>query len=44
MIIRRSLENARLISFCNDLQIIIPQDVGLTILKGAVMYGLDPTS
>jgi hypothetical protein len=24
-------------------RIIIPQDVGLTILKGAVLFGLDPT-
>ena len=26
------------------LRVIIPRDVGLTILKGAVMFGLDPTA
>lgn len=30
-------------SFSSDVRVIIPQDVGLTILKGAVMFGLDPT-
>lgn len=29
--------------FSSSLRVIIPQDVGLTILKGAVMFGLDPT-
>ena len=37
------LQNEIRRAFSNDLRIIIPQDVGLTILKGAVMYGLDPT-
>lgn len=30
--------------FANDLTVIIPQDVSLTILKGAVMFGLDPST
>ena len=30
-------------AFSPDLRVIIPQDVGLTILKGAVLFGLDPT-
>ena len=30
-------------AFSSLLRVIIPQDVGLTILKGAVMFGLDPT-
>ena len=30
-------------SFGNSMRIIIPQDVALTILKGAVLFGLDPT-
>ncbi|XP_072353858.1 heat shock 70 kDa protein 12B-like isoform X2 [Scyliorhinus torazame] len=30
-------------AFGNLCRIIIPQDVGLTILKGAVLFGLDPT-
>ena len=30
-------------AFSSELRVIIPQDVGLTILKGAVMFGLDPT-
>ena len=29
-------------AFCSKLKVIIPQDVGLTILKGAVLFGLDP--
>ncbi|XP_006820024.1 heat shock 70 kDa protein 12A-like, partial [Saccoglossus kowalevskii] len=29
-------------SFKDKLRVIIPQDVGLTILKGAVLYGIDP--
>ena len=37
------LQNEIRRAFSNDLRIIIPQDVGLTILKGAVMFGLDPT-
>ncbi|XP_078411322.1 heat shock 70 kDa protein 12B-like isoform X2 [Cetorhinus maximus] len=30
-------------AFSNICRVIIPQDVGLTILKGAVLFGLDPT-
>jgi hypothetical protein len=30
-------------AFGSQMRIIIPQDVGLTILKGAVLFGLDPT-
>ena len=30
-------------SFGESMRIIIPQDVALTILKGAVVFGLDPT-
>ena len=30
-------------NFSHQLQVIIPQDVSLTILKGAVMFGLDPS-
>ena len=30
-------------AFQHQLRVIIPQDVGLTILKGAVLFGLDPT-
>ncbi|CAF1160163.1 unnamed protein product [Rotaria sordida] len=30
-------------SFSSILKVIIPQDVSLTILKGAVLFGLDPT-
>ena len=30
-------------NFSHRLQVIIPQDVSLTILKGAVMFGLDPS-
>ena len=30
-------------AFSSEVRVIIPQDVGLTILKGAVMFGLDPT-
>jgi len=30
-------------SFGQSMRIIIPQDVALTILKGAVVFGLDPT-
>ncbi|XP_038648865.1 heat shock 70 kDa protein 12B [Scyliorhinus canicula] len=30
-------------AFGNFCRVIIPQDVGLTILKGAVLFGLDPT-
>ncbi|XP_069488364.1 heat shock 70 kDa protein 12B isoform X2 [Ambystoma mexicanum] len=30
-------------AFSNVCRVIIPQDVGLTILKGAVLFGLDPT-
>ena len=37
------LQNEIRRAFCSDLRVIIPQDVGLTILKGAVMFGLDPT-
>ena len=31
-------------TFTNSLNVIIPQDVSLTILKGAVMFGLDPST
>lgn len=37
------LQNEIRMAFSNHLHVIIPQDVGLTILKGAVMFGLDPT-
>ena len=37
------LQNEIRKAFSTDLRIIIPQDVGLTILKGAVVFGLDPT-
>ena len=30
-------------NFRSSLRVVIPQDVSLTILKGAVMFGLDPT-
>ena len=30
-------------NFGSEMKIIIPQDVGLTILKGAVLFGLDPS-
>lgn len=30
-------------AFSSKLKVIIPQDVGLTILKGAVLFGIDPT-
>ncbi|XP_072434247.1 heat shock 70 kDa protein 12B-like isoform X3 [Chiloscyllium punctatum] len=30
-------------AFSSRCRVIIPQDVGLTILKGAVLFGLDPT-
>ncbi|CAF4434094.1 unnamed protein product, partial [Adineta steineri] len=30
-------------AFSSILKVIIPQDVSLTILKGAVLFGLDPT-
>lgn len=37
------LQNEIRRSFSSQVRVIIPQDVGLTILKGAVMFGLDPT-
>lgn len=37
------LQNEIRRAFASVLRVIIPQDVGLTILKGAVMFGLDPT-
>jgi hypothetical protein len=37
------LQNEIRRAFSSDLRVIIPQDVGLTILKGAVLFGLDPT-
>lgn len=37
------LQNEIRMAFSTQLHVIIPQDVGLTILKGAVMFGLDPT-
>ncbi|KAM9061695.1 heat shock 70 kDa protein 12A isoform 2-T2 [Sarcophilus harrisii] len=36
------LQQAVQSAFGNKCRIIIPQDVGLTILKGAVLFGLDP--
>ncbi|XP_074089674.1 heat shock 70 kDa protein 12A isoform X3 [Macrotis lagotis] len=36
------LQQAVQAAFGNKCRIIIPQDVGLTILKGAVLFGLDP--
>ncbi|XP_039207136.1 heat shock 70 kDa protein 12A [Crotalus tigris] len=36
------LQQAVQIAFGSKCRIIIPQDVGLTILKGAVLFGLDP--
>lgn len=37
------LQNEIRRSFSSEMRVVIPQDVGLTILKGAVMFGLDPT-
>lgn len=37
------LQNEIRRSFPTQLRVIIPQDCGLTILKGAVLFGLDPT-
>ncbi|XP_073439484.1 heat shock 70 kDa protein 12B isoform X3 [Dendrobates tinctorius] len=37
------LQNAVQSAFSEVCRVIIPQDVGLTILKGAVLFGLDPT-
>ena len=37
------LQEAVRCEFRNYLRVVIPQDVSLTILKGAVMFGLDPT-
>ncbi|MBN3307160.1 HS12B protein, partial [Amia calva] len=37
------LQHAVQSAFGRGCRIIIPQDVGLTILKGAVLFGLDPT-
>ena len=37
------LQNEIRKAFSSYLRVIIPQDCGLTILKGAVMFGLDPT-
>ena len=37
------LQNEIRRSFATQLRVIIPQDVGLSILKGAVLFGLDPT-
>ncbi|XP_017726739.1 PREDICTED: heat shock 70 kDa protein 12A isoform X3 [Rhinopithecus bieti] len=37
------LQQAVQAAFGDQCRIIIPQDVGLTILKGAVLFGLDPT-
>ncbi|XP_006010284.1 heat shock 70 kDa protein 12B [Latimeria chalumnae] len=37
------LQQAVQSAFGNICRVIIPQDVGLTILKGAVLFGLDPT-
>ncbi|MGH0134569.1 UNVERIFIED_CONTAM: hypothetical protein FKN15_031040 [Acipenser sinensis] len=37
------LQHAVQSAFGRTCRIIIPQDVGLTILKGAVLFGLDPT-
>ncbi|KAM5192919.1 heat shock 70 kDa protein 12B [Mantella aurantiaca] len=37
------LQHAVQTAFSEICRVIIPQDVGLTILKGAVLFGLDPT-
>ncbi|XP_077157425.1 heat shock 70 kDa protein 12B isoform X2 [Paroedura picta] len=37
------LQHAVQSAFSGICRVIIPQDVGLTILKGAVLFGLDPT-
>ncbi|XP_009882394.1 PREDICTED: heat shock 70 kDa protein 12B [Charadrius vociferus] len=37
------LQRAVQAAFGSTCRVIIPQDVGLTILKGAVLFGLDPT-
>uniref|UniRef100_A0A8C4XU18 Heat shock protein family A (Hsp70) member 12B n=1 Tax=Falco tinnunculus TaxID=100819 RepID=A0A8C4XU18_FALTI len=37
------LQHAIQVAFGPTCRVIIPQDVGLTILKGAVLFGLDPT-
>jgi len=36
------LQQATRVQFGNNVRILIPQDVSLTILKGAVLFGLDP--
>ena len=36
------LQQAVQAAFGDKCRVIIPQDVGLTILKGAVLFGLDP--
>ncbi|XP_038070790.1 uncharacterized protein LOC119739788 [Patiria miniata] len=38
------LQNQMRKKFASRLRVIIPRDVGLAILKGAVMFGLDPTA
>ncbi|XP_072177149.1 uncharacterized protein [Diadema setosum] len=38
------LQTAMRKKFSNDLRIIIPRDLGLSILKGAVQFGLDPSA
>ncbi len=38
-VLQEAIRNA----FRNHLRVVIPQDVSLTIVKGAVMFGLDPT-
>lgn len=37
------LQHAIRDAFASQVRVIIPNDVGLTILKGAVLFGLDPT-
>ena len=37
------LQDAVRNAFRSNIRVVIPQDVSLTILKGAVMFGLDPT-
>lgn len=38
-VLQEAIQNA----FRNHLRVVIPQDVSLTIVKGAVMFGLDPS-
>ncbi|XP_063042324.1 heat shock 70 kDa protein 12B [Engraulis encrasicolus] len=41
--LQRAAQQSPLLGRGGGCRVIIPQDVGLTILKGAVLFGLDPT-